>query len=378
MSKLVMGYWDCPICGNKEIRGDITNCPSCGRARGDVQFYLKNIAEGEIREENDRNDIEYLSEEEAKNASRNPDWYCSFCNSLNHDNAQTCGNCGATRIDSEANYFDRLKKRKEAEAAELAAQGKVPTAKPKSRLLLILAVIVLLVVGAVVWLNGNKTAGDLKVTALSWTRVIHVERYVEESDWTLPNGADKYDEKIETRMVPETRYRTERVQRTKYNQVLDHYETYYTYNDLGNGKFEEVAHERPVYRNEPETYWEDVTIPYTVDVPRNQTKYYYRIWRVDSSLDLIATGNSHDTAWPIINLGENQREAQSVPRDAEYCFTVEHTKKQSSLETYSLAEDEWMKINIGDQIFITTKRSGADPFISDEKGNKLVDIQKVN
>ena len=41
MSKLVMGYWDCPICGTKEIRGDVANCPSCGRARGDVQFYMK-------------------------------------------------------------------------------------------------------------------------------------------------------------------------------------------------------------------------------------------------------------------------------------------------------------------------------------------------
>ena len=41
MSKLVMGCWDCPVCGKKEIRGDVANCPSCGRARGDVQFYVK-------------------------------------------------------------------------------------------------------------------------------------------------------------------------------------------------------------------------------------------------------------------------------------------------------------------------------------------------
>ena len=27
MSKLVMGYWDCPICGNREIRG----CISCNK-----------------------------------------------------------------------------------------------------------------------------------------------------------------------------------------------------------------------------------------------------------------------------------------------------------------------------------------------------------
>ena len=48
MAKLVMGYWDCPICGNKGIRGDVVNCPSCGRARGDVQFYVKGYEEGVI------------------------------------------------------------------------------------------------------------------------------------------------------------------------------------------------------------------------------------------------------------------------------------------------------------------------------------------
>ena len=122
MAKLVMGYWDCPVCGMKEIRGDVQNCPSCGRARGDVKFYMKNYTEGEIREENERGDIEYLSEDEAKYVSNNPDWYCSFCDSLNSDNAEYCSNCGASRKDSESNYFDQLKKRKEREEAELAAR----------------------------------------------------------------------------------------------------------------------------------------------------------------------------------------------------------------------------------------------------------------
>ena len=53
MANLVMGYWDCPICGTREIRGDVTNCPSCGRARGEVQFYMKGYNEGETREDNE-------------------------------------------------------------------------------------------------------------------------------------------------------------------------------------------------------------------------------------------------------------------------------------------------------------------------------------
>ena len=90
---------------------------------------------------------------------------------------------------------------------------------------------------------------------------------------------------------------------------------------------------------------------------------------------MTASGTDHNTAWPEYTLADNEREGN---RTEDYRFTVEHTQKQSVPETYRLAESDWEKINVGDQIFITAKRSGANPFISDEKGNKLMDIQKVN
>ena len=133
MSKLVMGYWDCPVCGNKEIRGDVANCPSCGRARGDVQFYVKGYTEGESLRKEELQQFEELDSKKAEEMGKNPDWYCSFCNSLNSDKADVCSNCGATRADSEANYFDRLKKKQEEEAAELAAQSQGSGRKPTRR-----------------------------------------------------------------------------------------------------------------------------------------------------------------------------------------------------------------------------------------------------
>ena len=36
-----------------------------------------------------------------------------------------------------------------------------------------------------------------------------------------------------------------------------------------------------------------------------------------------------------------------------------------------------MKINVGDQLAITSKRTGADPFIADEKGNKIAGLERV-
>ena len=233
MDKLVMGYWDCPVCGSKGIRGDVVNCPSCGRARGEVQFYVKDYTEGTSLREEELAQYEHLDEEKAQEMGDKPDWYCSFCNSLNNDKAEFCGNCGATRADSEANYFEMLKKKQEREAAELNAQPQVSSGpQKKSRNpLVIIAVILLVLVGLFVWMNGNKTAADLKVTSLEWGRVINIEenRMYSESGWELPQGAELTNSRNEIHHYDSVldHYESRQVQRSR--QVLDHYETYYTY-----------------------------------------------------------------------------------------------------------------------------------------------------
>ena len=372
MPDLVMGYWDCPYCGNKGNRGDVTNCPSCGRARGDVKFYVKDYNEGDSLQENELQHFEQLSDEQAASFSKNPDWYCSFCNSLNSDNAEFCGNCGASRADSEANYFEMLKKKQEREAAEAAAQAQNTAPQKSSRKpLLILLAVVAAIVGIFVWMNGNKTSGDLKVTALSWVRNINIEenREFSESGWTLPDGAEQTDAKKEIHHYDQVldHYETVDVQRSR--QVLDHYETYYTYTDNGNGTYTEVPHERAVYTTE--YYTEPVKQPVYRNEPRYQTKYYYNIWRWVSSRDVTASGEDHNTYWPEVTLSENEREGQ---RTETYRFTVENLKKKEAPVTYRLAESDWMNLNVDDQVFITAKRTGSQPYLSDEKGNKLADL----
>ena len=372
MSKLVMGYWDCPICGNKEIRGDVANCPSCGRARGDVKFYVKGYSEGESLRAEELQQFEELDDKKAEEMGKNPDWYCSFCNSLNSDKAEICSNCGATRADSEANYFDRLKKKQEEEAAELAAQPQVSSGKQqRSRSpLIIFAAILLVIIGVFVWMNGNKTAGDLKVTELTWIRNINIEenRMFSESGWDLPSGAEQTAARQEIHHYDSVLDHYEDVEVQRSRQVYDHDE--YTMKDNGNGTFTEVSH--PVYRTE--YYTETEQRPVYRQVPRYATKYYYNIWRWTPSRDVTATGSDHNPEWPVPELAENEREGQ---RSEDYRFTVEHTKEKKAPETYRLAESDWMNINVGDQLFITAKRSGADPYISDEKGNKIAEIRQV-
>ena len=368
MSKLIMGYWDCPFCGSKEIRGDVVNCPSCGRARGEVQFYVKGYTEGTSLMEDEVNQLDHVDDETAASISKNPDWYCSFCNSLNSDNAQFCGNCGASREDSESNYFEMLQKKQEKEAAEAAAQrqNQPQAARSRKPLFILLAVIAAIVL-FFVFMNGNKTAGDLKVTSLNWVRTISIEenRMFSESGWTLPQGAEQTGTKQELHHYDKVPNGTQRVPVTKYRQVFDHNE--YIPVDNGNGTFS--TRTEPVYRTESYTDYETRTV--YKDVPRYATKYYYNIWRWVPSRSAKASGDSHDVYWPDVILSENEREGG---RAAEYRFTVENPKKNGETSTYRLAESDWNNINVGDSLFITAKRSGANPYISDEKGNKIADL----
>ena len=89
---------------------------------------------------------------------------------------------------------------------------------------------------------------------------------------------------------------------------------------------------------------------------------------------MTASGEDHNTSWPEVELGENEREGK---RTEAYAFTVEHRKEKKPAETYRIAESDWMNINVNDNLFITAKRTGADPYISDEKGNKIADLVQI-
>ena len=369
MGKLVMAYWDCPSCGSKGLRGDQQSCPNCGRARGEVKFYLKGYTEGETREENERGDIEYVDEERAKNVSRNPDWYCSFCHSLNSDNAPTCKSCGASRESSEANYFqmhEKLKARQEAKAQpETAAQ---PAKKKRSLLPFLL--IAAAIIGLIMFMTSNKTRGDYQVKSLSWARVIAVEQNVEcqESDWSVPAGGTITRQQREIHHYNSVIDHYENVQVQRSRQVIDHYETYYTYTDRGNGYYEEVAHERPVY--DTEYYTETESRPVYRQDPVYATKYFYTIWRWKQTRTADASGEGHNAEWPDPNLAEDERESD---RSAAYRVTIQDLKNQS-IATYRMKEEDWRAINEGDKIFITATRTGSNPYISDQKGEKLYDL----
>jgi hypothetical protein len=370
MGRLVMAYWDCPSCGSKEIRGDQASCPNCGRARGQVKFYMRDYTEGEVREADQRSDVEYVEEEKAEAIGRNPDWVCSFCQSLNSDKAKFCTSCGASRESSEANYFQMHEALQAREEARKEPKQQAPVRQTKKRSLLPILLIIAAVAALVMFLNSSKTRGDFQVESISWNRVIDIEenRMFQESGWSLPSGAEVTGQQRELHHYDSVldHYENREVQRSR--QVVDHYEQYYTYTDMGNGTYEEVSHDRPVYRTE--YYTETVREPVYRQVPNYQTKYYYNIWRWTSSRQAVAGGTDHEPAWPETNLAENEREGQ---RAEVYRIVVKDTKSGKNT-TYRMKEAEWMQVNPGDGLYITAKRTGADAYISNEKGEKLMDL----
>ena len=100
-NKIVIGCWDCTYCGTDRISGELRDCPNCGHPRDkDIKFYLADPKN-------------YAADQD--NVSKNPDWLCPFCDSLNPDSATICSSCGAARDAKTQNYFQNREKQ-EAQA----------------------------------------------------------------------------------------------------------------------------------------------------------------------------------------------------------------------------------------------------------------------
>ena len=254
MGKLVEGLWDCPFCDNKRIRAGQKTCPSCGHPQDEnTKFYMPD-------------EIKYVSDEEAAKISRNPDWQCSFCGSLNSDNLDSCKNCGATKEESERNYFEmrqqeeeKKRKKEEQKAPSQRSESEEPRKSfLKSILLLIgtFAAIAFVIFGLVSCFSPK--VRNVTIDDFEWQRTIDVEEIVtyDESGWTLPDGARLQYTRNEVKTYKDVLDHYKTVTETRTRRVIDHYEKHSSYKNLGNGYFEEHTKNDPVYTTE--TYTENV------------------------------------------------------------------------------------------------------------------------
>lgn len=352
MGKIIEGLWDCPFCGNKRIRAGQKTCPDCGHPQDEnTKFYMPD-------------EIKYVSEEEAEKISRNPDWQCSFCSSLNSDDLNVCKNCGATKEDSERNYFEMRqqeeeKKRKKEEKKE-SCQKNIPQNTPKKkpllrRVLLILGIFAVIIFGMMSCLAPK--IKNVTIDDLDWERTIDIEEVVthNESDWSLPDDARLQYTKSEIQSYKDVLDHYETVTETKTRSVIDHYEEKSSYVDLGNGYFEEQTESVPVYTEE--TYTEDVEKPVYRKEPVYATKYYYEIdkWTVVDTAK--SSGNDQNPSWPEPKLKDGQR---TGAEEEHYFVTATYEKKKSKTETgrYEMDFSQWKELKKGEKIELKIDAAG--------------------
>ena len=351
--RLIEGFWTCDKCDRTKIPARYDSCPGCGSRRNKTTKY-------EMLDKTN-----YVPDEIAQTIDRNPDWLCSHCNNLNRANVINCDSCGAPRTEEEKDYFENRKDIQEKEEYiqnleedfnnKHFGDGKLDRLKKSykdkfnlksfnpSKVVMTIAIIVLALALLIPFISLFIPKEEtLEITNFSWESTISIEEYktVKESDWYLPSGG---------RLL----YTNEEI--SHYDKVFDHYETKtktvskevfvgyeedISYEDLGNGYFEEIVELVPVY----ETVYEEVEYQEAVyiDVPVYKTKYYYEIDKWVYKESVKETGKDKNPYYPDVSYASNEREKS---RNQTYFVTGINEDKESF--TLSISYDDWMNLKEG-------------------------------
>lgn len=379
MAKYVMGYWDCTSCG-ASVKGTEKFCKECGQPKGaDVKYYMK--------------EMNYLSDEEAKNLNTNPDWLCPYCGSYNPDNETVCTSCGAGRSTESSDYFD-LNKDKErlrdkdtsrwecascktlneetnlvckqcgapkenrqnqpsasqVEVGQSAAGNARLAGKKKKNLIAGVISGGVLLIALMVLILIPKTK-DVTVESFRWVTNTTLEELLtyKESDWSVPGGGRIYDEREEY-------YGDEPIYETRTREVTTEeivgYDTSTEYRDTGSGVFESVEVSTPVYGpvTRTETYQEIVGYNKIY-----KTKYYYEIDRWTEQKRFTEQGSDQSPFYTEVETGEKER----VIRDEDYFVTV--SIKKDKQKEYEIEYDLWIQMKQGEKY--TVKIAGGNEII---------------
>ena len=330
------GRWKCSHCDTENMGRD-TDCKSCGSVRGkDVKFYLP------------ENAPEVTQASQLKDATSGPDWNCSHCGTNNRSYKDSCGQCGSGKDavapkaeESEPEPVLLIKEKSTVDLKQFAPVG-----------VLIAACIAMCLFFYIAFSSYEVGA---TVTDKNWAHTIHTENYVtvRESDWDIPSGGRYVSEDTRVRSYVsvlshyETRTRqvSERVQTGSRTVISGH-------RDLGNGYFEDIEHEEPMYETEyhTETY-ED---PVYVDKPIYDTMYTYDIDRWVDGIDIRSSGNDENTNWPNFIPTTVSRESR---RSTDYVLHfVQDDKEEISYRCPN--KDDWLRHKVSSKVRLTRNRMG--------------------
>lgn len=329
------GAWDCPSCGRQRNRGPARHCAGCGFPRGtQVPLYLPEDA------------AEVTDAAELARAHSGPDWTCGYCDGDNRSGEDFCGGCGASADGAPPRAVREIR-----EANPAPPPPAAPPARRKGCLAALGglgAVILLLILGgigaAVWWMWPSDTS--LTVVGHEWKRTIQVEalRTVQEQAWEGELPADArirsqeravhHTNRVQTGTRPVTRTVSER-------QQVGMERVKVGVRDLGNGYFEDIYENRPVYRNVERQ--ETVHEPVYREDPVYRTRYTYEVDRWQEDRVEEASGQDHQARWPEPRLSRNERLADRAER---YVILFQNEKGKSFRHELADAQ-RWSAFPVG-------------------------------
>lgn len=341
------GLWDCTSCGSKGIRGGERSCKACGSPRADdVKFYLPQQGAAPVVTDAAR----------VQEAKAGEDWYCEHCGGGNRAAEAKCRQCDAPRGDSRghgaAKAAEKARDQRAALGAQAGSMGTPPPVRLGAGAKLVMFLLVLLLLSCCCCTAWMGRARDLPgtIAAREWTRAQEVEAFgtVREEGWSAPAGA---------RIV-----RSERRVHHQ-DQVLDHHERRTRQvqvqtgtrqvkvgtRDMGNGYFEDVYEDQPVYGTRAEEYME----PVYRQVPVYEQYHFWDIdkWAVARTDRL--EGRDDEPRWPSPSLRQNERLGQKTAR-----YTLRLREQDGTERTFEVDEARWRSFTTGQQVTITV--AGSD------------------
>lgn len=316
------GAWDCPVCGLKGIPGSRKHCGGCGNARGDdVQFYLPEGAR------------EVTEEEEKRRASAGPDWKCPYCNGENPSYSSHCSGCGSSR--------DGTEKRATRVMLDKAPKPPQPEGPDWAKRLLTGCCLLILLFFVGCWILTRTSVSAMQVQSMSWQRSIDVEVLgpVIETGWQdkgeVPANARVLSRSREVRETRKVQVGT--VSKTRSVQVQTGTKKVKVgTKDMGNGYFEDVYEDQPVYENRQERYEE----PQYKDEPIYDTKVRYEVEKWHKESEVTSQGDDNKPQWPAVPQGPKKRAGAKhetfkiTLSDKGKSYTYE-PKKESDFTPYS-------------------------------------------
>ncbi len=351
------GSWICPHCQTKN-RGAKENCDACGAVRGNVQF---------IYEEDGQAVTD--AAEKAK-ATAGPDWICAFCGGSNAFDRQRCQSCSAARSDGTLREVkdatvkggEGSAKRQYSPHATVAPDVRIePVKVPLPIWFKAGCAVVVLGFMALMGLQCLSFEDTMTVAGKEWRRSIQVMQYqtFREGAWRgeLPAGAREIGRQEKVRSYRDVLIGYKTVQETYTEQEqAGTKKVKKGVRDLGNGRFEELWEDEPVYR--------DVEKTRTVQKPQYRQEPVYDTWiefEVDRWKDIekaTAQGTTDEPRWPETGASPHPRdvvgEKREGAREEKYKVTLKSDKdgkeyQVEELDNKPLSYEAFQRLKPGDK-----------------------------